>query len=481
MIRFITHHHIGKDLLGRWNSAGPSGRLRCIYPAKVLSQLIGELKLHSLYERKESNLSATFKKDDVIIISKLIRMDQLEFVSDLRKIGCRLIIDFCDNYFEGGEHMALTLQLLKLASVVTVNSPEMANVVVAQNIVPKEDIVYVPDAIEELETSILTPFGRPIRLLSYGNRLVCNHLNRWMPVLEKFSSTHELSLEVVTNVDEQTLKWVKEWNLRLHSRFQVSLTRWDEFALDGAFRRSDIAVIPSDPTDKFNLTKSPNRLMEAFSRNKSAIAYPLKSYLPFRHNSLLTDKIDEAILILSKQTLEERKENLSKSRELMSALFSSEVLSLAWLWAISKLHSKYSSDLLKLLSAPLRDSLAVIMSHSGDLPELCSNITRVCCTRGYSQSADDADTQYLQNPLETIYEQLVSRRMLTRVESNNIMGLSHQFLDNVTHDSFGVYIWRIPMIANCLVEIGVSSPRFNAVILKISTYFLRINREIIVP
>jgi hypothetical protein len=451
MIRFITHHNIGKDLRGNWNSAGPSGRLRCIYPSQLLSKCFGEVQIHSLFYGIDKELISKINRDDVVIVSKLINRGQVEFIRHLKQHEVRCIIDFCDNYFDSGEHQSITHDLLSLADVVTANTPEMTNVIRRQGVINPERVIYVPDAVDVSASPPRVRQYGTIRLLSYGNRLVCNHLSRWIPSLYELSRSVDLSLEVVTSLDEDILKWISKTNEKLDERFQISLTKWNEFAIEEAFKRCDIVLIPSDPNDNFNYTKSTNRLVECINRGKPVVAFPLPAYMSFDDVLFLTDNVADGISKLRKMEHEEKLSRIKNAQARVRILFSDQSLLLAWTYAIKTLiglrrdclgnHASIIKGLsifkiqLEMAERMLnfRGDLRVLIDHLFGEWRVAENIARI---------RPSAKIQGVANCVESLlHKELIDFQEARKIEKVNVERNCQVIAYNYSTNT-----WRLPMI-----------------------------------
>ncbi len=451
MIRFITHHNVGRDLKGNWNSAGPSGRLRCIYPSQALSTFFSEIKIHSLFYGIDKELVNTISRDDVVIVSKLIKEEQVDLIRQLKRKQVRCIIDFCDNYFETGEHRSITRELLSLADVVTANTPEMTKVIRRQGVVSPERIIYVPDAVDVPAVSPRVRQCGTIRLLCYGNRLVCNHISRWIPSLFELSRSVDLSLEVITSLDAETLRWISKTNEKLDERFQISLTKWNEFALEEAFKRCDIVLIPSDPNDSFNYTKSTNRLVECINRGKPVVAFPLPTYMHFNDVLLLTDNVTTGISDLQKMSYEEKLSMLKLAQARVRTLFSDKSLVLSWMYAIKTVTGiahdstdNYCAIIKHLNIFKLQLKMVdQMLNFRGDVRVLIDRLfLDNCASKDIINIGPNARVEGTSNYVESLLSsELIDGQEACRLESVSV----GPDLENVPND-YNINTWRLPMI-----------------------------------
>ena len=330
-LAFITNHQIGKDVsTGKFLAAGASGRLRAILPAQALSARGFDVSIISLHKSVRNSSRPIDDTFDIYIVSKLFDNQAVDQIEKLIKAGKSVIFDFCDNYFERSELNEFYVEhqrLLRLATYVTVNTNGMASLI--RRLKPEVYLSVIPDCYEsDIHSVRLPPREGVLRLLAFGNRLVCKHLSAWLPAISKFSARRPISLEVLTQVDTEILRWLDQERQALTGRVELSITNWTEYQLDNSFRRNDIVVIPSED-GPFYKTKSSNRLIESVVSGLPVIAYPVDSYLEFIDDiPLCKDPESSLELCLERQDLISR--GLTRAREKIFLRYSYQSVGKIW-------------------------------------------------------------------------------------------------------------------------------------------------------
>ncbi len=346
-VAFVTTHQIGVfKTTKRPTAAGVSTRLRALLPAEYLKKHGVIVQIVSLHESVWNGKSPLELDVDLIYVSKVLRVEAADAIISLQN-RVPLVFDFCDNYFEGGEHFELHQKLLNAASIVTVNTPEMARVL--RRLKPQIAVSVIPDMIEsELKKPKLNWVDAPLSLLAFGSKLTCTHLNRWLPELAIYSQSHPLRVELVTLVDDEVVSWHKVWQDRLPETLTLTLTLWNEYQLPHCFARNDVVLIPSDEGD-FYLTKSANRLIEATISGLPCIAYPIRSYTPYWKSIALTDNPSAALRFLTTQR-QKAKSEVSEAQKQMLIAHDSQDIGKMWL-ELTRLVTNPSDEKLARLNA----------------------------------------------------------------------------------------------------------------------------------
>ena len=330
-IAFITNHQIGRHpSTGKLTAAGASGRLRAILPAQALVDRGFDVTILSLHHSSEAARQPLDPNYDIYIASKLFDNAAIDKIEVLVQLGKIVVFDFCDNYFERSalnefydEHQ----RLLRLATYATVNTFEMGKLL--RSLKPQLHLTVIPDCYEgSIRQTRLPRKGGVLRLLAFGNRLVCKHLSAWLPALATFSEACPLSIEVLTQVDLEILQWLETERKTLTENFDLTITNWTEYQLDNALRRNDIVLIPSED-GAFYRTKSANRLIEAIVAGLPVVAFPVESYLEFIDDVPLTrNPTDGLRLCLDNQDLIER--GLARAREKILLRYSHQRIGRLW-------------------------------------------------------------------------------------------------------------------------------------------------------
>ena len=210
-VAFITTHQIGHFKVTRKiTAAGVSTRLRALLPAEYLIANKVQVEIISLNESVWTGDTPLNLKVDLVFASKILReVAAAEVIKSSAHIPT--VFDFCDNYFEGGEHFALQRMLLDAARFATANTVEMGRVL--RRLKPDLEIAVIPDMIEsERLTPRWSGGGNPLSLLAFGSKLTCAHLDRWLPKLAAYSLKQPIRLELLTLIDDEVSNWHKHYH-----------------------------------------------------------------------------------------------------------------------------------------------------------------------------------------------------------------------------------------------------------------------------
>jgi glycosyltransferase involved in cell wall biosynthesis len=294
-LHFLTDHQLGYlPNTKRPIAAGASARLRVIFPAEQLSKLGWATNILGLGTATQNEVIAALDGSEYVVVSKIFRPSSVALVKLLSKRGIKIIADFCDNHLEGGEFYEAHHTILSSAERCIANTPAMHRLLRTHGF--HGPIHVIEDMIEHPRLEPRKPPSEgQINLIAFGNKFVCLHLEQWFPALKSFArNVRPLTLEIVTLIDASIIQWENAFRNLVGDSFRFSVSHWNEIGMEQAFRRADIAIIPSEISD-FNKTKSANRLLEATYAGLPVVAYPIEPYLPYRDVVLVTKDIHEGL------------------------------------------------------------------------------------------------------------------------------------------------------------------------------------------
>ena len=330
-IAFITNHQIGySPYTGKATAAGASARLRAILPAQYLASNGHSVEVISLHKSSTKSAEHIDTAYNLYVISKIFDREAIAKVERLVLLGKVIVFDFCDNYFEESELNEFSAEhhyLLSIARIVTVNTFEMGHLL--RRIKPDLIVFVIPDCFETtLQPLRRLPAMGVLRCLVFGNRLVCQHLSKWLREIAVLPFKGAVSIEVLTQVDVQVLNWIDEQRKVLPESIQLTLTNWTEYQLDNSIRRSDLVLIPSDD-GVFYRTKSPNRLFESVIAGLPVIAYPVPSYIEFIDDIPLTSNVKKGFELLFEKP-DVAYKGLLRARKKIAAKYNSDSIGARW-------------------------------------------------------------------------------------------------------------------------------------------------------
>jgi glycosyltransferase involved in cell wall biosynthesis len=299
-LNFLTDHQLGyMPDSSTPVAAGASARLRVILPAEQLKRLGWTTNIVGLGVPVSEQAFNNLSKSPYVFVSKVFRQSSLDLIAKLSSLGVQLVVDYCDNHLDNGEFMEIHHKLLKLADRCIANTPAMHRVLRQHRF--QGPINIIEDMVEHpLVVARAPPTSGQVNLIAFGNKFVCKHLQIWFPALKEFASSQRpLTLEIVTLIDTETIKWERSFRFLNGDGFRFSISQWNEIGMEQAFRRADVAIIPSEHSN-FNRTKSANRLLEATSAGLPVVAYPIEPYLAYKDTVAITDNLLKGLADLLK-------------------------------------------------------------------------------------------------------------------------------------------------------------------------------------
>jgi hypothetical protein len=199
--------------------------------------------------------------------------------ADAKASGCPLLIDLCDYPFAmPAPVQSFYAEALKLCDAVAVNSERMAELVGAH--VSLRPMVIEDAILGAAKNPEFAPAGR-LRLLWFGNPGNLRYLGDCLDGLVRFARETPCSLTVVTTAGYGAEEVVQQIETRFGPALEARFVEWSLEATAGALRRTDLVLIPCDPSDPLKAGVSANRLGVALWAGRLAVATPMQSYLAF--------------------------------------------------------------------------------------------------------------------------------------------------------------------------------------------------------
>ena len=261
------------------------------------------------YLRLYSSHTYTFStepiKCDVLILSKKYLPPTSLARYRVQYPSTRVILDICDYHFHDPSiPLSISnsfLDCLKNCDCLTTSTDQLA--AFSRDLVSTVPVYTVPDLIGEalpysvsnflnkknlnllkdLYTLAIHPpfFSSSNHSFLWFGQSVGSHpqsglheLQRLIPNLNILASDYSFNLNVVSNNRSLANEYL------LHSSFPVTYFDWSPLTLQLVMHLSHTVLIPLTP-NKFNLSKSPNRLFTSLLNSLQCIADPIPSYQPF--------------------------------------------------------------------------------------------------------------------------------------------------------------------------------------------------------
>lgn len=257
-----------------YDNSRASHRLRASIPSNALNK-------KGIKSAIISNVSE-IQKTDIVIFSK---DSSIESMRSVKKLGCIVGFDICDNYFEDGSRQYL--EFCEEVDFITVNSESMRELV--RNITGKDSFILI----DPFERTIVFPNiknDKTIKLVWYGGKSSLNFVN-WDILMSRLEESKiNFHLTICSIKLNKKLR-----NFKNHRN--ISLIEWSWDIQQKLVEESDIVFIPLnfDPHSKIFKkinTKSHNRVVDGIAQGKWVISSKIPSYMPLKDFCWLDDPID---------------------------------------------------------------------------------------------------------------------------------------------------------------------------------------------
>jgi len=241
--------------------------------------------------------------------------------------GCALVIDISDFPFvRSGTVQSFYTDALKICDGVVVNSERMAELMGPH--VSHQPVVIDDAIIDVARNPEFAPAGR-LRLLWFGHPANLRYLDRWLDRLVAFSRETPCQLTVVTGAGVGAEQVTREIGARFRPALEARFVQWSLEAMAGALRRTDLVLIPSDPSDPLKAGVSANRIAETLRAGRFAIASPVPSYQAFADAAWLGEDAIEGIRWALANRIEVRA-RIRRGQALVAERYTVERLGAQW-------------------------------------------------------------------------------------------------------------------------------------------------------
>jgi glycosyltransferase involved in cell wall biosynthesis len=246
---------------------------------------------------------------------------------DARRSGCPLVIDICDYPFAKSEPVqSFYSEVLKICDAVVVNSERMAELMAPH--VSRHPVLIEDAVLGAMRNPEFAPAGR-LRLLWFGHRANLRYLDMWLDSLVRFAREVPCRLTVVTEAGVGAEEVTQQIEARFRPALEARFIEWSLEAMAGALRRSDLVLIPSDPSDAHKAGVSANRIAEALNAGRFAIASPVQSYQDFADAAWLGQDVTEGIRWALANRIEVRS-RIRRGQSLVAEKFAPERIGRQW-------------------------------------------------------------------------------------------------------------------------------------------------------
>ncbi|WP_420145066.1 hypothetical protein [Sphingobium sp.] len=286
----------------RYSRRKASIRLRLLEPMAAMRDLGVKVRLYPKVRGPQGL--------DAVVISKAFGRGAEKAIRAVRKSGCGLIFDICDNRFANNrvkgsaKHARRTNMLLTQADIVTVPTAVMGDLLAASAPDIADRIRVVPDMLEDVSAlgdmrpsflerrrlrrlrDFLDDHSDALHLVWFGNNMTgisgVGQLDDAVARLKAFAARHPVTLTIINNKPAVYREASKGWDI---PSFYMP---WSLIAFPAALKMHRAAIIPVSRND-YTAGKSINRPATAIMAGLGVIADSIASYEELRPFIALDD------------------------------------------------------------------------------------------------------------------------------------------------------------------------------------------------
>lgn len=256
-----------------------SYRYRMLIPRRALQQRGHAVKIVPLDDEpgRFDHAIEQLRGTEVVIFGKTTHLELNErLLAAAQQIDVTAVADFCDDYFDQddrvGEHFR---KMVMWADAISVSTPFLARRVTET---AARDAAVIPDPYEGPRGQAKWAPGAQLQALWFGHVPNFAGLQNSLDVL--VSAGIPMRLVVMTLSLPEVLQWCAA-NSAPAPHFALEFREWSLQGLWQALRDCDLALIPVEPAQQFNLAKGHNRVVEPLWAGRFVIANPVPAYAAF--------------------------------------------------------------------------------------------------------------------------------------------------------------------------------------------------------
>lgn len=314
-----------------------SARLRAYLPVRHLRDRGVCVEIY-----RDKNL----EKYDLVIFQKAYSDSDLALAKKLRSLGCKVVLDQCDNHFiyrscdSDLKHRAERLcNFLDVVDVVFVSTAKLGE------LFDRKPVFIVPDYIELPRPRFLTRlwlccryprmfFRSSVKLVWFGNAGssypkfgMCDIAEK-ISLLEELAQTYDIELTIVSNSEGLFRKYFSG-----EVQFPVFYVKWKRKSFDTLLSLHDVCLIPVE-SNSFTVCKTNNRLVLALLHGLPVVADEIPSYSEFSSFSRLNDWRSNLIRVL--EDYDQEKVRADQGKQYILSKYTNDYISDFWESAIRR-------------------------------------------------------------------------------------------------------------------------------------------------
>ena len=302
-----------------------SARLRCYRPAVALANA----GWHSAVLTGRQPVRA-----DVVVFQKAYANRHIALAARLRRRGTAVVLDLCDNHFyapKGSKELSQRAErlrrMVKLADVVTVSTPAMAE------LVDHSSVQVVDDALDAEQPVRSPAAGSGHRLVWFGNAgseeegFGMADLGTIVGDLEVLARCADFELLVLSNSQDAFERHVGR------SSINARYAAWTQEGATAALGSADVALLPvvSNPVTR---CKTSNRVVTALQHGLAVVAGYIPSYDEFSPYLRFENWVQNVAGYLADGSL--RADHVAAGQAYVSRRFTPEHLVRQWTTALGR-------------------------------------------------------------------------------------------------------------------------------------------------
>lgn len=304
-----------------------SYRYRMLIPRGVLQQLGHGVKVIALGTDPFGLDQAVeyMQGADVAIFGKTSHWDLNErLLASARHSNVATVADFCDDYFGHNHRMGEHFRVMALQSdAISVSTPLLAKRVTE---VTSRDATVIADPYEGPRGAAKWAPGRQLQVLWFGHYLNFPGLQKSLDAI--VAGDIPMRLVVMTMKLPDVLQWCAE-NSAPARDCALEFREWSLQGLWQALRDCDVALIPVEPAQKFNLAKGHNRVVEPLWAGRFVVASPVPAYAEFSNWAWIGDDL-AAGLRWAMEHPAQVAERINQAQKHILARFSPPTIAKSW-------------------------------------------------------------------------------------------------------------------------------------------------------
>lgn len=253
-----------------------SARYRVLIPAQQLARMGHEVQV-AFMPPGGWPASVHEMACDALVVSKSFHASNEALAQSMKARGVKVVVDYCDDYFEDPKFGGHFRALAALADVVVASTAAMGESILRH--VGREAMV-ISDPVEGPRGApAFAPRLPALRIAWFGHGSNLRALTAHAGELRALAARMPVRLTAVTTAASDSQGMVDDL-ARAAPGTEAALVPWSIEATWKALAECDLAWIPVEEAGRKSV-KSPNRLLETLWAGRLAVADPVPSYEPF--------------------------------------------------------------------------------------------------------------------------------------------------------------------------------------------------------